>query len=272
MAMQMLPSQSLGRTRPVRLSYPQPGTSILSAAPGATPSSYSGTGPQQEEASNVPAPRLNHAVMQPPALASQHQHAPAGPAPQRTRTASHNSGVSHNSVSGVSHNSSLQQQSPHSHPQQPHLRIAAGGSGETAAGGAQQFQTPLHRPTGGSAGAGVAVETIESTLSEIFDFYATRPYSRSSKSVLKSMKFQKMALDSDLVDENGLLTSARIDLIFKKLCGNQPTMTFESFMNACVQIALVKYPGENKAHHVGTGSLVYGGMVDDNSRNVLADM
>ncbi|CAD7945840.1 unnamed protein product [Amoebophrya sp. A25] len=94
----------------------------------------------------------------------------------------------------------------------------------------------------------ISVETIEHTLSEIFDFYATRAHSKCSRSLMKSMKFQKMALDADLVDEGGRLTSARVDLIFKKLCGNCPTMTFEQFMNGCVQIALVKYPQENKAH------------------------
>eukprot|EP00392_Amoebophrya_sp_AT5.2_P010244 g10301.t1 len=70
------------------------------------------------------------------------------------------------------------------------------------------------------------------------------------------MKWQKMCLDADLIDEpdpttgkaSGPLTSARVDLVFKKLCGNVQTMTFEQFMNGCVQVALCKYPHIPKAY------------------------
>ncbi|CAD7953619.1 unnamed protein product [Amoebophrya sp. A120] len=132
------------------------------------------------------------------------------------------------------------------------MNPASQGGGATAAG--------TSKPPGGT-GTGASVEEIEQTLSEIFDFYATRPHSKSTgSSVLKSAKFMKMCLDADLVDDmqstqasdpharSKLLTSARVDLIFKKLCGNRTTMTFEQFMNACVQIALTKYPHVSKAY------------------------
>lgn len=98
----------------------------------------------------------------------------------------------------------------------------------------------------------VPVDAIEATLGEIFDFYASRPYTNGNRAVMKSMKFQKMALDADLIDDVAPLNSARVDLIFKKLCGNSPHMTFEQFMNACVQLALTKYPMKQRAHEALT--------------------
>lgn len=65
---------------------------------------------------------------------------------------------------------------------------------------------------------------------------------------MKSMKFQKMVLDADIIDEQ--LTSAKVDLIFRKICGNQPHMTLSQFLDAVVQCATTKYPQSSPADAV----------------------
>eukprot|EP00397_Hematodinium_sp_SG-2012_P019887 GEMP01020460.1.p1 GENE.GEMP01020460.1~~GEMP01020460.1.p1 ORF type:complete len:640 (+),score=128.32 GEMP01020460.1:84-2003(+) len=80
------------------------------------------------------------------------------------------------------------------------------------------------------------IKQIEATLREIFDYYG----STVSGTALKSAKFQKLALDADLVDDQ--LTSAKIDLIFKKVCGQVNPMHFPSFMDAVVLLATEKFP------------------------------
>ena len=130
----------------------------------------------------------------------------------------------------------------------PPINLSPPSSGENQENAAPRAQESRDPP----------VETIEATLSEIFDFYATRPFTRSRESVLKAVKFHKMILDADLIDESPPfntsssssshpsssrrgssattlqqpegLTSARVDLIFKKLCGNNRCMTFDQFI------------------------------------------
>lgn len=81
---------------------------------------------------------------------------------------------------------------------------------------------------------------IQRVLAEIFDYYHGSSTSAVKEKSMKSMKFQKMVLDADIIDEQ--LTSAKVDLIFRKVCGNQPHMVLSQFLDAVVQCATIKYP------------------------------
>mmetsp|Transcript_42768 Transcript_42768/g.100258 ORF Transcript_42768/g.100258 Transcript_42768/m.100258 type:complete len:757 (-) Transcript_42768:114-2384(-) len=87
----------------------------------------------------------------------------------------------------------------------------------------------------------LSMAQIQEVLKSIFEYYSTAGTAAMREGRLTSARFQRMALDANLVDEN--LTSAKVDLIFSRLCGTSaPYMTMDQFLDANVRIAATKYP------------------------------
>ena len=74
---------------------------------------------------------------------------------------------------------------------------------------------------------------------------------------MKSMRFQKLALDADLLvccthgvdrapphSQASTLSSVAVDLVFKRICGPIDSMDFGQFLDGMVQLALLRYPDE----------------------------
>lgn len=80
---------------------------------------------------------------------------------------------------------------------------------------------------------------IRETLESIFEYYGVSGQSSSVRR-LSSARFQRMALEAALIDDQ--LTTAKVDLIFRGICGTAPHMSLEQFLNAVVRLVAVKYP------------------------------
>mmetsp|Transcript_38075 Transcript_38075/g.91377 ORF Transcript_38075/g.91377 Transcript_38075/m.91377 type:complete len:677 (-) Transcript_38075:135-2165(-) len=91
--------------------------------------------------------------------------------------------------------------------------------------------------------AGVRLEEIKDVCRDIFHYYATTAGSSlKAQKHMKSFKFQKMALDAEMIDDK--LTSTRVDLVFKKVVGSSGKMGENEFRDAIVLLAQAKYGGE----------------------------
>lgn len=96
---------------------------------------------------------------------------------------------------------------------------------------------------------GAQLSHVQEVLCNIFSYYngasgcasASMSYQALSEPLLTSMRFQRMALDAQIVDET--LTTAKVDLIFHKVCGISPHMNRTQFLDAMVRMSAAKYPG-----------------------------
>jgi hypothetical protein len=111
------------------------------------------------------------------------------------------------------------------------------------------------------------LQTVENCLLGVFNYYAQisnerTPDGRKPVRVLNSSKFQRFAVDADLVspegdsrpNELGVITHAMVDLIYKQAAGRKTgkdgrmlldrgsRMNFDQFMDAAVLLALAKFP------------------------------
>jgi len=89
---------------------------------------------------------------------------------------------------------------------------------------------------------------VQDVLKSIFSYYngasgcsgASMSYQALAEPLLTSMRFQRMALDANLIGDT--LTNAKVDLIFHKVCGVSPHMSVTQFFDAIVRMAATKYP------------------------------
>jgi hypothetical protein len=90
-------------------------------------------------------------------------------------------------------------------------------------------------------------DVMVNTLKAVFEYYLGRDR-RLAESRLSCPRFQRMALDADLI--GGFLTSAKVDLIYHKVCKSSSTMSYNQFLDAIVRLAVTKYPDRNRSEAV----------------------
>jgi len=94
-------------------------------------------------------------------------------------------------------------------------------------------------PSEESAQAPPSLARIQEVLNAIFDFYSLSGHTNKERR-LTSARFQRMALDSSLLDDR--LTSAKVDVVFHRVCGASPHMMLQNFLDSIVRLAAAKYP------------------------------
>lgn len=82
---------------------------------------------------------------------------------------------------------------------------------------------------------------VQTVLEMIFYYYSTQGHSALAEPRLTSTRFQRMAMDAALV--SGRLTSAKVDVAFRRICAGSQNMTLVQFLDVMVRIANLKYPG-----------------------------
>eukprot|EP00929_Paragymnodinium_shiwhaense_P119066 TRINITY_DN90955_c0_g1_i1.p1 TRINITY_DN90955_c0_g1~~TRINITY_DN90955_c0_g1_i1.p1 ORF type:complete len:847 (-),score=215.52 TRINITY_DN90955_c0_g1_i1:170-2710(-) len=83
------------------------------------------------------------------------------------------------------------------------------------------------------------MERMQHVLVSIFEYYSVQA-GRLQEPWLTSARFMRMALDAQLLDRR--LTSAKMDLIFSRVCGSSPHMSQRQFLDGIVRIAVTKFP------------------------------
>ena len=87
-------------------------------------------------------------------------------------------------------------------------------------------------------------ESVKIHLKRIFEYYCQFG-ERMNFNYLKSHKFQKFAVDADLID--GRLTKTKLELIFtsENKTKIKSQMNFETFLNSLIKLAEVKFIEKN---------------------------
>ena len=94
---------------------------------------------------------------------------------------------------------------------------------------------------------GLSLEVLTSKIKKIFDYYCQFG-DRLNTLYLKPHKFQKLANDAELFDEN--FDKIRLELIYTTENKHKKPMDFPTFLNCLVKIAEFKFQGNNKQHRM----------------------